>query len=470
MATDTLLAAMDLCGLRGDSWAPWRTVAKCLDAQPLDPTELALFRQCTGRSQPPTEPPAEAWLICGRRAGKSRYAGACAVRAASRRYPVAPGEQATIAMAAADREQARVLYSYATAPFTTATTRTLRALMDLVVRKTRWQLDRSTNVSLEVRSSHFGRIRGRTFALALADEVAFWQAEDGSNPASEVIAAIRPGLATLGGQLLVISSPFSKAGPLWEVHQKYFAVADPRILVWVAPTRVMNPTISSAVVEDALARDPEAAKSEWLAEFRDDAAALVTDTARRRVIRAVEPSEVPPFEGSPLVFVDVASGSGSDSFTAGVAVKTRDAQGRLIAFVLDLGETRPPFDPAHEVAQLADACKSLGVTRVFGDKYAQGWTDALFRQAGLTYEPSPLTKSEIYLAMLSLINSGLVSLPNEARLITQLMGLVRRPTGSGRESVDHAARSGAHDDLANAAAGAAVLLGAAPTTREYRVL
>ena len=102
---------------------------------------------------------------------------------------------------------------------------------------------------------------------------------------------------------------------------------------------------------------------------------------------------------------------------------------------------------------LADACKSLGVKRVYGDKYAMGWTDALFRQAGLTYEPSPLTKSEIYLGMLALINSGQVSLPNESRLVSQLMGLVRRPSAAGRESVDHAARAGAHDDVANAARG-----------------
>jgi hypothetical protein len=40
------------------------------------------------------------------------------------------------------------------------------------------------------------------------------------------------------------------------------------------------------------------------------------------------------------------------------------------------------------------------------------------------------------------------------RLATQLLGLERRTARGGRDSIDHA--SGAHDDLANAAAGVLV--------------
>ena len=41
------------------------------------------------------------------------------------------------------------------------------------------------------------------------------------------------------------------------------------------------------------------------------------------------------------------------------------------------------------------------------------------------------------------------------RLVTQLCGLERRTARGGRDSIDHA--PGAHDDLANAVAGAAAL-------------
>jgi hypothetical protein len=36
------------------------------------------------------------------------------------------------------------------------------------------------------------------------------------------------------------------------------------VLVWVAETRVMNPTISDDLIQRELERDPEAAKAEWL--------------------------------------------------------------------------------------------------------------------------------------------------------------------------------------------------------------
>jgi hypothetical protein len=30
-----------------------------------------IYRRCTGRHEPPSSPASEAWLVCGRRAGKS---------------------------------------------------------------------------------------------------------------------------------------------------------------------------------------------------------------------------------------------------------------------------------------------------------------------------------------------------------------------------------------------------------------
>jgi hypothetical protein len=200
--------------------------------------------------------------------------------------------------------------------------------------------------------------------------------ESSARPAEETLRAIRPGLTTLRGRLVAITTPYMRSGPVWQAYTKHYGVDASPVLVWRAPSIVMNPLLDEAMIADAVARDPEAAKSEWLAEFRDDASALVTDAALRRVVRIEEPADIPAFEGPPLVFVDVASGSGSDSFTAGVAVRTRDSRGQTVSYVLDVGESRPPFDPAKEVASLSDACKSLGVSKVFGDRFAAGWTNS----------------------------------------------------------------------------------------------
>src|SRR5437773_15684 len=159
-------------GLTGPSWAAWQVAAKCLDAEPLSVAEQAIFEDCTHRTRPLTEPPSEAYFICGRRSGKTRFAGTTAVRAVSRRYAdLAPGEVATAALASSDRSQTRTLFNYASAPFTTPTRAALRALAGLVTRRTRWELNLSTGTSLEVHTSHFGRIRGRTFCVAVGDEI-----------------------------------------------------------------------------------------------------------------------------------------------------------------------------------------------------------------------------------------------------------------------------------------------------------
>jgi len=72
----------------------------------------------------------------------------------------------------------------------------------------------------------------------IADEVAFWMAA--SRPRirlKEVFAAVRPGLTTLPGSLLVAnSSPHARRGPLWQAHRQHFG-KDSRTLVWVAETR-----------------------------------------------------------------------------------------------------------------------------------------------------------------------------------------------------------------------------------------
>jgi|SRR5436190_4762555 len=64
---------------RGGTWDPWRTFLAALFASRLTPEQLKAFQRHTGRSAPPTQPAQEAWLVCGRRAGKSLILATIAV-------------------------------------------------------------------------------------------------------------------------------------------------------------------------------------------------------------------------------------------------------------------------------------------------------------------------------------------------------------------------------------------------------
>ena len=100
-------------------------------------------------------------------------------------------------------------------------------------------------VSIEVHTSSFRAVRGRTVVCCLCDEVAFWRSEDTVNPDKEVINALRPSMATIPGALLIgLGTPYARRGILWEAHRDHYGEDDDEVLVWQADTATMNPTIS----------------------------------------------------------------------------------------------------------------------------------------------------------------------------------------------------------------------------------
>ncbi len=71
--------------------------------------------------------------------------------------------------------------------------------------------------------------------------------------------------------------------------------------------------------------------------------------------------------------------------------------------------------------------------------------------------PSAKPKADIYRELLPLLNAHRCALLDHQRLVSQLVGLERRTARSGHDSIDHA--PGGHDDIANAVAGALLLVG-----------
>jgi hypothetical protein len=56
---------------QSETWALWRGFLKALFGLRMTKSELVCFHECTGRQQPDARGYDEAWLICGRRSGKS---------------------------------------------------------------------------------------------------------------------------------------------------------------------------------------------------------------------------------------------------------------------------------------------------------------------------------------------------------------------------------------------------------------
>lgn len=435
------------------TWANWFTLVKSLFGLPLDASELQLFTECTGRSKPLTTRAKEGWLIVGRRGGKSRILAFIAAYLATfvDWTPfLVPGEVGVISVIASNRKQCRSIMSYLTAFLVNHP-----LLSDRVKSASDEEIQLTNGVVIEVVTCSFKSVRGRTIIACLADEAAFWASEDGSNPASEVIAAIRPAMATIpDAMLLVASSPYARRGPLFDAWQRYWGKDNKKVLCWRAPTWVMNPNLTreSEVIAEEYEKDPASANAEYGAEWRDDVAAFIDPTVVQNAIVAGV-HELEPKTGNYYVgFSDAAGGSGGDSFTAAVA----HLNPQRFIIVDAIREISPPFSPEAAIVECVRLFKAYGVRKIISDRYASQFPVEIYAKHGITCEPSELSKSEIYSEFLPLINSKKVDLLDHPKLIKQLCGLERRTSrGSGKDSIDHG--PGQHDDVANAVCGAAVL-------------
>jgi hypothetical protein len=430
----------------GETWDAWRTILKAAFALPMGDDELAFFHTVAERS-PPKKRVTELWVVGGRRGGKDSVASLIAAHAAvtfGDQGKLRPGERALCAWLAYDKDQARIISDYCRGYF--AENDRLAHLVKNDDRATILELN--TGVDIAVMTSNFRSIRGRPILVAVMDELAVWRDADSKNPDVEVYNAIVPGLATIGGMLIAISTPYRRNGLLWDKYREHFGKNDDDVLVIKAPTRVLNPTIPQEIIDRAIAKDPAAQRAEWLCEFRDDIGGwLQSEIIERAVDHGVSvrpPNQLRRYN----CFVD-ASGGASDSFAAAIA----HADGELT--VLDaLMEIPAPFNPDSATAQICAFIKSYGLSDCMGDYYGAEWVSSAFAKCGIHYKVSDRNRSEIYLDCLPLFMSGRARLLDNRRLVSQFSGLVRTTNPMGRDKVDHG--KGGRDDCCNAAAGALV--------------
>ena len=309
----------------------------------------------------------------------------------------------------------------------------------------------SNSVVIEIATASFRTTRGYSFAAVLCDEIAFWRQEETSAaPDVEIVRALRPGMASIPGAMLIMaSSPYAKRGQLYSAFRRNYGKDDARVLVWKAPTETMNPIVDPEIIAEAIESDPESARAEYHAEFRDDLA----DYINRETIDAVTMygrHELPPNPGTTYAAFCDPSGGISDSMTLAVA----HLQEGGICVLDAVLEIRPPFDPEIAVAECEVLLRRFGVVRVIGDKYAGLWPAARFAEHGISFEQSARPKSDLYHDLLPLLNARRVELLDHPRLAAQLVGLERRTSRQGKDSIDHS--PGGHDDLANVCAGVLV--------------
>lgn len=431
---------------QGESWEPWRAVLSGAFAIPMEPDRSRLFSRLAGGRTAPKSRVRELWVVAGRRSAKTQTAGATAVYLATVGAALSgltdmlsAGERGVISIIAVDRQQAKVALGYIRGMVEESP-----VLSAMIEKQNTDGIDFTNRVSIEVHTNSFRAIRGRTLLAVLFDEVAFFRSDSSASPDIETYRAALPGLATTGGLFIGFSSPYAKRGLLYDKYRKHYG-QEGDVLVVQGATTDFNPTIDERIIQEALEDDPEAAKAEWLGQFRSDVEAFLQREVLAELTRT-SPLELPyDREHRYSAFTDSAGG-GMDEFTICIGHMEKDS---VVVDVLR-GQRGTPADIVEEYAILL---KSYGILEVHGDRYGGSWPADEFRRYGIDYKTSEQAKSGLYQDALPLFNSGRVELPPDQRLINQLASLERRTSRSGRDSIDHA--PGGHDDRANAVAGMA---------------
>lgn len=449
MQIDTALADKHLLGAAlGDTatWATWLATLKAAFGLQLTRQERKAFASVAGSRKPPQQKVKELWAIAGRGSGKSRIAAAIAVYvAAFLRHDLDPGEQGFVLCLAANRDQASVVFNYALAFM-----RRSPILKPMISSYTQSEIKFNNRVTIAVHTNSFRSIRGRALLAVIGDETAWWRDDASANPDVEVYRACQPSLLRCNGIWVGISSPYRRAGLLFNKFATHFDNDDDDVLVVNGPTTEFNPTIDRRKIDKAIAADPEAGRAEWLAEFRSDLSALFDDSVIDEAVEVGRPLELPPrLSNKYFAFVDASAGR-HDAFT--ICLSHIEGGKDDTSWVCDVIRGRAsPFDPRSVAEEYSNICRDYAITTITGDNFAGQWVAQAFGDAGMRYETCKLNKSALYLESLPHFNRGAVLLPDHPKLLKELRCLERRVHRSGRDSVDHP--SNGTDDYANAVAG-----------------
>ncbi len=424
-------------------WGAWCVLLKATYGLPLRSDEQEVFRRHTGQTTyaPPSGGWREAVAIVGRQSGKTEIASKIAAFEAVRASAASDGTELYAVLVAQDQRSAlRTLLSRAKAPFTQ-----VPALQQTVAKSITSSITLKNNVTLAAYPCRPEAVRGLRASVVVLDELAYYRSSEGFPLDTEMLRSVRPCLATTGGKLIILSSPYAQAGALWDLHRKHYGRDDATTLIWQGSAPQMNPLLPDDYLQQMERDDPEGFRSEVLGEFRSGVSTFLDPDAITACVASGIRERLPVVGVDYTAFCD-PSGGRHDRFA--VAIGHADGEDDVLDVVRAWS---PPFDPSSVITEAADLLKRYHVTQVTGDRYAAEFVTEQFRHHDVTYTASSRDRSALYLELLPLINARRVVLLDLPDLLAELRGLQRRRGPGGRDRVDHV--PGSKDDAANAVAG-----------------
>jgi hypothetical protein len=445
-------------------------------------TELGHLQGIDSHPVPQPKHYREAWIVAGRRAGKtSAVASTCVAYEAAlggHEAHIRPGQTALCFLIAQDMRMARNSLGF------------IRAVLDSspVMKKlmrgpgTADRIDLKNGITIAVVPPTMKSVRGYACPIAIMDEVGVWyQDAESANPDYEVWRSVKPGQLQFPDALLIgISSPWSKQGLLYSYFEagtdgcrahlsERARFAD--CLVWHGTTAGMgNPAVREEWLRQQRDQDPQAFERECLAVFQDSVSGFLNSTFLRLAVDQGIIERPPQKRAFHMAAAD--AGFRRDAF--GFAIAHADERGMVVLDVLRrwVGTPERPINPRTIFAELVPVMRAYGVTSVATDQYHFESLHQLALEYGFGLEEVTFTgqsKSSIYGDLQMLVNQQRIRLLDDPEALRELRSLERVLSGGG--TVQITAPVGQHDDMATVIALCAhrcawMLAGKEPDTQE----
>ena len=425
------------------------TALRVLYGLPLSESQLGIYCKATERTDYVPAERKEAAFICGRRSGKDdKLAANVAIyESLFREHKLSKGERGFVALLSATREQAKVTYDYIRGKLEASPV--LRSLIDGEPRAD--EIDLVNRTSISVQPANFRSIRGRSVLCGICSEIAFWRdLETNANPAGEILRALRPSLTTFpNSKLILISSPFTKSGLLWEAWKARHVSGSAR-LAWRLDSLTMNPTLDVERLREEQAADEENYRREYLAEFWDSSASFLrTEAIDAVVVR--ERFELHPLPSTHCVAAtDVAMRK--DNWA--LSILHRSNNGKVVQDLTRCwaGSKRNPPNMLATVAEITEILRRYGISKIAGDQYCAEPVKQAFATRGIEFVQCVTlgNRAGCWSTLHSLIASGQIELLDDSAQTAELKRLERITTSGGNMRIE--AADGSHDDRAIALA------------------
>jgi hypothetical protein len=284
---------------------------------------------------------------------------------------------------------------------------------------------------------------GFTAIAVFADEMAKWEARDAmANPAADVMASLRPTMATQTAAFEVaVSSPWGSD----DYHAQLFDAGDgAHQCVSFAPTWVANPTISEERTHE-LEPDPRTWAREYAAEpgstvspafDPDDVAGCYRPYAgtRARAFVAADPSSL---RGDAFAWISGHIGPRGEVIVTTVdAVDAQALRGMpLEAEPGTEGGPNRPMALSHIVDRISALAQRIGAPVVYSDQREEAALGAMFAVRRVPLRPFAWTdtsKDEAVQRLRRMMRERAIYLPDHTQLRRELTSMRARLVPSGR--------------------------------------